>query len=213
MKNEGTCYFCNNTYSMRGIKRHLDKCKKRFIDDKMEGENYYMISIHSLFKHYWMYLEVSENTTLKDIDKFLRKKWLECCDHLSMFDIDGDTYKYSSMENYPCESKKVTVKDVFYEGLKIRYEYDFGSTTRLEIKVLSIRKGSGDDEILVMARNNEIEFECIECGNKASYISSDINGFERKFFCDKCAKKNGIESLLPVVNSPRMGVCGYLGEG
>jgi hypothetical protein len=33
------------------------------------------------------------------------------------------------------------------------------------------------------------------------------------FFCDKCGKKHKShdEMFLPVVNSPRMGVCGYTG--
>jgi hypothetical protein len=36
-----------------------------------------------------------------------------------------------------------------------------------------------------------------------------------EFYCDKCLTKHecGDEMSLPVVNSPRMGVCGYCGEG
>jgi hypothetical protein len=36
---------------------------------------------------------------------------------------------------------------------------------------------------------------------------------DNPFFCDSCAEKHEHEEmLLPVVNSPRMGVCAYDGE-
>lgn len=42
---------------------------------------------------YWLVIEVKDTATLKDVDQFLRNIWLECCSHLSAFEIDGLSYK------------------------------------------------------------------------------------------------------------------------
>ena len=75
---------------------------------------------------------------------------------------------------------------VLTEGMTFSYEYDFGSTTELMITVVNYRIGtSRKEKIVILSRNNQIEFLRDECGE---------------------------EMLLPVCNSPRMGVCGYCGS-
>lgn len=44
-------------------------------------------------KDYWLIIEISENTSLKELDQFLRDIWLECCGHLSAFEIGGIQYE------------------------------------------------------------------------------------------------------------------------
>lgn len=78
--------------------------------------------------------------------------------------------------------------------------------------------------MVILSRNNPPEFQCSICGeHRASWINAvDIYG-EEPFWCDECADKleegefdEEIDSeevwLLPVTNSPRMGVCGYEGS-
>jgi hypothetical protein len=41
---------------------------------------------------YWLHLEAPITATLRALDGYLRDLWLECCGHLSIFEIDGRTY-------------------------------------------------------------------------------------------------------------------------
>jgi hypothetical protein len=60
-----------------------------------------------------------------------------------------------------------------------------------------------------LARNNPYIFECDDCGKNASGMCLECEGF----VCDECFERHGYgeEMVLDVVNSPRMGVCGYGG--
>jgi hypothetical protein len=95
---------------------------------------------------------------------------------------------------------------------KFSHEYDFGSTTYLDLKVMSEREGivqDEDDPVKIMARNVSPTILCQVCGQPATKVASGYFDVESNAYCDKCA--DGDEDLLPVVNSPRVGVCGYTG--
>ncbi|MDK2917595.1 MAG: hypothetical protein PWQ37_328 [Candidatus Petromonas sp.] len=218
--NQGKCYFCGKTFGKTGIRRHLDKCKERSNKNSNGNEDHYIIRIQGYYqKEYWMYVEVSANATLKDLDQFLRDKWLECCGHLSMFKINGEIYDVESSTDMfmfrRVNSMEERLKDVIYKGLEFTHEYDFGSTTILKLNVLSKEKGSKTkDKVVLMARNLPIIYNCKKCGEQATQLCVECIYYEYPFYCDKCAKEHecGEEMMLPVVNSPRMGVCGYCGE-
>src|SRR6266566_5297751 len=100
---------------------------------------------------------------------------------------------------------------------KFSYEYDFGSSTDLTLKVLSEREGviQDEDNIGILAQNSEPVILCKVCGKPAKYVVGGYFDVEENAFCSKkCVKKSGEDAdmLLPVVNSPRVGVCGYTGE-
>jgi hypothetical protein len=98
----------------------------------------------------------------------------------------------------------LNVKDTF------SHEYDFGSTTYLEGQVLAVREGYlGKNKIRILARNNPYVFECDHCGKTATNTCLECE----EFVCDRCLESHecGEEMMLDVVNSPRMGVCGYGG--
>lgn len=114
--------------------------------------------------------------------------------------------------NYPRErSMDVSLSDVVGSSPKFSHEYDFGSTTVLNLKVMGERTGRiGRTPLRLLARNDAPEFTCAVCDAPATQV--DVEAMyeeENPFFCGKHAKKRDI--LLPVVNSPRMGVCGYEG--
>jgi len=115
------------------------------------------------------------------------------------------------------------LEKVLKVGQKFSHEYDFGSTTELKLRVASEREGilvhGEDDEyrsIAILARNIPPVIPCCVCGMPAKmfdpgYLSADEHGY-----CSgKCAKKKGSDDdddeMLPVVNSPRVGVCAYTG--
>ena len=101
-------------------------------------------------KDYWLIVEVSENATLKELDQFIRDIWVECCGHLSAFDIGGVSYELmpetDSFWGPPAKSMNYKLKDVLTVGQTITYEYDFGSTTELILNIHSYRVGVRKNE-------------------------------------------------------------------
>ena len=117
-------------------------------------------------------------------------------------------------------SLDVSLEKVLKVGHKFSYEYDFGSSTDLTLKVLTEREGAlliqdeDEDTIEILARNNEPAILCKVCSKPARFVVGGFFDVEENAFCSKkCVKKSGEDSemLLPVVNSPRVGVCAYTG--
>lgn len=214
---EGACRFCLNKYSGSAIGKHLESCKVKKERDVEEAnrskkpERIFHIKIRG-GGPFWLHIEMKASSKLSDLDRFLRDVWLECCGHMSMFVIDGKHYMPSSyelqeMEAKPMEAqlgKVLNVKD------KFKHEYDFGSTTYLEGQIVSERQGALKEKVRILARNSIPETVCTECGKPAAKFCTDCE----EFYCDECLAGHdcGEEMALPVVNSPRMGVCGYGGE-
>ena len=153
---------------------------------------------------YWLDVVVPSQTTLTTLDSFLRRTWLECCGHLSAFSTSGR----------PAEelSPRLRVREVFARRKVIGYVYDFGSSTELVIKLTKLVSAPGPT-ITLLARNEPPSNPCDECGLPAVSICADCSLQEGGLFCEEHAEDHpcGEERLLPVVNSPRMGVCGYCG--
>ncbi len=107
------------------------------------------------------------------------------------------------------------LEQLLQPGMLFSYEYDFGTTTELNLKVLAVREQTikrGTIELL--ARNNAPEVTCQRCGGPpASQICTQCDCWGKGWLCDVCAEEQdcGAEMCLPVVNSPRAGVCGYCG--
>ena len=68
---------------------------------------------------YWMHLEVPADATLGSLDRFLRDTWLECCGHMSEFEIEGTRYPIEPME-VDDESMDAQLKDVLDAGNEVR---------------------------------------------------------------------------------------------
>lgn len=159
---------------------------------------------------FWVYFEINDSSTLRDIDIFLRGLWLECCGHKSAFTIDSVKY-YSTTEFLDSDDKDMNrqIRKVISPGVKFRHEYDFGTTTELDLKCISERRGRIGREVEILAQNDMPEFYCNECGRLAEEICGECN----ELLCESCAKEHecGEDMFLPVVNSPRMGMCAYSG--
>jgi len=101
-------------------------------------------------------------------------------------------------------------------GDKVTYEYDFGSTTQLLIKVLDQRRGRIGRRLLrLMARNTPPAWPCERCGEPAlSVCASCWGNGEYGAVCRAHERSHdcGEPSFLAAANSPRMGVCGYAGD-
>ena len=154
---------------------------------------------------YWPYIEARSTATLKSLDQFLRDIWVELCDHLSCF-----------LKKKARVRMRTLIGDYFTQNnLRLDYEYDFGSTTELKIKSVGRRQGRlGKRSIELSARNNPPVFKCLKCRKQAVVLCQYCMD-DDSFFCKEHAEEHGCASpdeYLPVVNSPRMGMCGYTGD-
>ncbi|WP_299431713.1 hypothetical protein [uncultured Meiothermus sp.] len=171
---------------------------------------------------FWLDVEVKATASLRALDKFLRDIWLEYCGQLSLFEIEGARYEAyidPSWGDYDSKSMRSKLGGVVAVGSSFTHEYDYGSTTMLRLKVLGQREGRLDKDLRLLARNELPEWQCNACDQPATQIDP-VCAYEMDslFFCDRHAQQHvktqhgGDDSMLmPVVNSPRMGVCGYAG--
>jgi len=107
---------------------------------------------------YWLDVELRGRGTLEDLDRFLRAEWVDCCSHLSSFTISPLTYG----QGYGDRSAAVALRRVLPDrGVRFLYEYDFGSTTRLTLRVIGWRQGSmGREPVRILARNQPPAWQC-----------------------------------------------------
>ncbi|HEY0756527.1 MAG TPA: hypothetical protein VGD98_21420 [Ktedonobacteraceae bacterium] len=94
----GLCAFCQGEFAKNKITQHLKTCKARLSASATqdgEKQRLFHLQVEGNYRPgYWMHLEMPAIATLADLDDFLRFVWLECCDHLSEFNIDGMSYSY-----------------------------------------------------------------------------------------------------------------------
>jgi hypothetical protein len=101
------------------------------------------------------------------------------------------------------------------DGHTFGYEYDFGSTTALTLRVVGTRDGvMGRSSLRLLARNDPPVWPCAVCRQPATLVCPFCLSDKKRFSCATHAEEHecsGEHAWLPVVNSPRMGTCGYTG--
>jgi Plasmid pRiA4b ORF-3-like protein len=219
----GTCHLCGQRFSRLTMTRHLKTCGLPAAQPpaasgsarQRPGQSFHLFVEGRYAKMYWMHLAVPAQIPLGDLDAFLRQIWLECCGHLSAFNIAGERYSGGPMYELEEPGMGARLSRLLEPGLAFTYEYDFGTTTELNLKVLGLRDQSKRrSEIELLARNDDPQFPCNRCGNQpATQICMECVYQGKGWLCDTCAAshKCGEDMFLPVVNSPRTGVCGYTG--
>lgn len=215
----GRCYLCNDTFSHEAMTRHLKACREAHPGPLPGKERERTVRVFHLviegrhLPHYWLHLEVPADATLIHLDSFLREIWLECCGHLSAFSIGKDTFNVAP-EGPGERGMNMALSDVLRVGTVFYHEYDFGTTTELRLRVIGERQGIVRRKaVQVLARNNPPPTPCHGCGKTATQVCGICIWEDEGWLCDTCAAshKCGEDMLLPVVNSPRVGMCGYTG--
>ncbi|OQY44538.1 MAG: hypothetical protein B6242_12480 [Anaerolineaceae bacterium 4572_78] len=216
-QSRGKCNFCEREMTKGGLARHLSSCAKRkehaSIADQKPGETQklYHLQIQDAWNaDFWLHLEVNGSATLEDIDYYLRAIWLECCDHLSQFSIGG--WKGTEI------SKDTRVEKVLDVGTELTHIYDFGTSSETLIKAVKIRTGKPltSHPIYLMARNNRPYVGCMECEKPASWLCLEClyDLDEQGTLCNEHAESHEHDAYgepIELVNSPRVGMCGYTG--
>jgi len=212
----GKCYLCGETVGKASMTRHLSTCSHAqalAAPGKQKTTPAFHLLVEGRWaKDYWMHLAVPEKAPLRQLDDFLRHIWLECCGHMSAFAIGGTRYSYSPMDGEGEVGMEIPLGRAVNLGTKFSYEYDFGSTTELVLKVVGVwdqdkQKGA----VQLLARNDPPQIICNQCKTQpATKICMDCGD---AWLCESCAAAHECseEMFLPVVNSPRVGVCAYTG--
>ncbi len=201
--NAGKCELCGEEVPRAEMSRHLERCVPVHGAQGKPGELVLLLFEAAGDPRYWIHVEARADAGLKQVDNLLRDVWLECCGHMSGF--------YVGREELDMRFK---IGEVFRsKSLKFRHEYDFGSTTTLDGRVLGTREGSiGCAPVRLLARNDPPSWTCKKCKEPATVMCPLCSDAE--LFCNAHASSHRHareEAYLPVVNSPRMGVCGYTG--
>lgn len=205
MQPKGKCIYCGKLYTGRGFSRHLaTHLKDEPVVDRKK-------SFHLVVdaKPYFLHLLMDGDALMGDLDSFLRVIWLECCGHMSEFSTErwGDKIGMSTK-----------CRRAFDKGTELWYAYDFGSTTELIIRCVGVYPTATKEKIKLLTRNEPLDIPCDHCKKEpAAELCTVHYGEDEVFFCETCAAHHREEcedadyAMMPVVNSPRMGVCGYTG--
>lgn len=216
-QSKGKCAYCGQETTKGPMAKHLDTCPQRqqAIAQAEQGtgatETLYHLRVQDAYRPaFWLDLEMRGSATLNDLDRYLRAIWLECCGHLSQFSIGG----WSGGEI----AKRRRIAEAFAPGVELTHIYDFGTSSETLIRPVGTRVGKPTTKhpIALMARNLIPEAECMECGQPATWLCMECL-YEQKgsgWLCAKHVKKHPHDNYgepLPLVNSPRLGLCGYDG--
>ncbi len=213
----GKCIFCGREMTRGGLARHLPACSKR--QEAMEkaqqkpGQEqklYHLQVQDAWWGDYWLHLEMRGSAKLADLDYYLRAIWLECCGHLSRFSVGG----WQGTEI----PKRRQIQQVFRPGVELTHIYDFGTSSKTLIKMVRGRTGKPltSHPLMLLARNDPPEVVCMECGQPASWLCMECmyEFNEPGTLCDAHAQEHPHDNygeLRSLVNSPRVGMCGYDG--
>ncbi|MDM8529331.1 hypothetical protein QUF58_14145 [Anaerolineales bacterium HSG24] len=209
----GKCNFCQKEMTREGLVRHLSSCKERQrVIEKATGRSqqiYHLQIQDAIIGDFWLHIEIGAVATLKNLDHYLRWIWLECCGHLSQFSVGGWHGEEFDMD--------CPIGEIFtVGGDKLTHIYDFGTESQSIIKAVAIRDGKplSKNPIFLMARNNIPEVTCMECDKPATWLCTDCM-WEAEVTGLLCDTHNEThvhpDVILPFVNSPRTGLCGYDG--
>lgn len=215
---KGACVFCGRELTRSGMAKHLKACPGRreaiqAADARAEGapERLYRLQVHPEWGSvFWLQLEAKGSARLEDLDHYLRWIWLECCGHMSQFSFGGWRGEEISMRR--------RIEHVLRPGDELTHIYDFGTESVTLVRVMDIREGQplSTHPIFPMARNHMPEHACAECGEPAQWACQQClyEGSGEGTFCGKHAEEHLHDEYgepFPLVNSPRLGLCGYTG--
>ena len=208
LTSEGKCIYCGKLFQQKAVAAHLTKhlseLEKEIPSEKERG---YHLSVKA--GDLFLQVLVNGSATFKTLDTFLRKIWVDCCDHMSDF-RHGDIKIRMSEKVFRVLSPKV----------KFDYIYDYGDTTSFTLSVVGVYQLDQKENVVLLSRNEPLKIMCRVCNERPATSVCIVHLYEtdKSFFCNVCASKHEDDcedfsdyANMPVVNSPRMAVCGYTG--
>ena len=213
---KGACAYCGKSMTGGGMTRHLETCPERQAQiaaaNSKSGKSqplYHLLVRDRYCTEYWLHLEMNGSAALSQLDRYLRAIWLECCGHLSAFQLKAWD------DDIPMSW---TAKRLFDQVPQVLHMYDFGTTSETVIRVVGSREGKPltGHPIALMARNDPPAETCMECDARATHLCQEcmIERDATGLLCDEHVEGHPCDNYgepIPLVNSPRMGMCGYDG--
>ena len=210
----GTCAFCGTETTKGSMGKHLQSCEKlqETAANAKTGEPQELLQLRvqdAYSKDFWLDLEMRADAPLKELDKYLRAIWLECCGHLSQFSTDGWDGKIAM---------KQKAGDAFAKSETLMHIYDFGTSSETNVELRATRTGQPltNRPIALLARNKTPEEPCRDCGKPATHLCMECiyENNEPGFLCAEHVKDHPHDDYgepIEIINSPRLGMCGYDG--
>ena len=198
----GICHLCRQTVAGHRVRSHLQRCIEeraglrpartpRQRDGRRLSLKTAHLSVRAVERPHWLELGVRCDATLLELDAFLRAVWLECCGHLSNFQIDGNIYAVNVplpgsgrrfQPEYPGEEDLRhmgrTVNAAVLPLTRFRHEYDYGTPTELQLEYAAVygelvqavapSQPWHGGRIVVLARNHPLR-HCLRCGAPAHW--------------------------------------------
>ncbi|CAG0948148.1 hypothetical protein ANRL3_00007 [Anaerolineae bacterium] len=216
-QSKGQCGFCGQEFAKNGASRHIKSCAgfqqavAKAEGSKRKSETLYHLRAQAEGQaEYWLDLEMPGSARLKDLDHYLREIWLECCGHMSQFSYGGWGGTELGMSN--------RIGEIFQHGETVTHIYDFGTESVTLIKPTGQREGKplSKHPVTLLVRNLAPVFECQECQQPATWLCMEcvIEDETDGTLCDKHMENHPHDNYgepMHLVNSPRMGMCGYDG--
>jgi hypothetical protein len=98
IQSSGECNLCGATFSRQKMTRHLAACQPSA--HKSSGTAFHLFVEARYDKAYWLHVALPANAALSTLDRFLRDIWLECCGHMSAFNINGMSYVSAQYDDF-----------------------------------------------------------------------------------------------------------------
>ncbi len=154
----GRCHLCGNAIRAEDVITHARSCVTTAVQtlinndlhSKHAANGTFLIWVRADEVRQWMMLAVRPTTTLLQLDQSLRNLWLECCGHMSRFEIGttrysagrpgpGGTHLFAAYLADPGDRHMMyTVGQTISHGASFRHEYDYDYTTCLDLECVAV---------------------------------------------------------------------------
>ncbi len=216
IKTKGRCVKCKELCAIPQAEQHILNCSLKSSTPTQQESGHLVLIAWTFQPHmYWMFVTLPKTASLSLLDAFLRMEWLECCGHLSRFTIGDKGYMSQTECGNPSQCMKKQIGQLLPYGSICDYVYDMGSSTRLTIKNITEIPFCSQKKVEILVQNEPPKFSCEFCKKEPDNICA-ICG---ETVCSSCSSQHSCVVdegddyvLLPLVNSPRTGVCGYTGR-
>src|SRR5918994_1235736 len=157
----GICALCGKRTTKAAMTRHLGSCLAEHEPSRGKAARLLRMRLEDAYSPiFWMDVEMRANSTLEELDDFLRGESLECCGHLSAFYVDRDTYMvptsgmFASLGDPNERTMRVDLGGILSKGSSFQQTYDFGTSTELKLRVVDEREGHiGSESVRLLSQN------------------------------------------------------------
>ena len=200
---KGSCHSCDKSLTFNNASKHAAQCwpageggaaSVLAIKSRSCGRELRDRATHRKSPLYWMVVAVPHGCTLLDVDKLLRRTWLECCGHLSQF----------------FEAPKCTPVQALPVGHKLSYCYDPRGGSYIDIQKLgTVHCCQSVTEPSVMVRSARPMVRCCLCDASRRAV---VCAACQHTACEPCSQQHACphcdrHQWLPMGDSPRSGMC------